>query len=201
MTPLVKICGLKRPEDAALAVSLGATHVGAVRASSSPRALSVGEAKAIFDAAGPRATKVLLFKGAAVDDVVDDAGTAGADFVQLYSAGDDDVRRVVSAGFGVLRVHDMVDSLPSFPTPPTERTLALLDVGGGGSGRRFDWNLLGGESPAFTFIAGGITPDNVEELLAHRPYGIDLSSGVESEPGVKDKVKLQRLFEKVKAFS
>jgi indole-3-glycerol phosphate synthase/phosphoribosylanthranilate isomerase len=201
MKPLVKICGLKRPEDAALAVSLGATHVGAVRAQSSPRAVTIEEARAIFDAAGPRATKVLLFKGAEIETVVAEARAAGADCVQLYSARSEQVRRIASEGLGVLRVYDVVDSLPALESPPTGRTSALFDVGGGGSGRRFDWSLLGAEAPAFTFIAGGITPENVTELLGRRPYGIDLSSGVEIAPGVKDGEKLRRLFARVEELS
>jgi phosphoribosylanthranilate isomerase len=76
-------------------------------------------------------------------------------------------------------------------------TPALLDVGGGGSGRSFDWDLLGTEAPPFTFVAGGIRPENVEALLEHRPYGIDLASGVESEPGVKDEEKLRELFDRI----
>lgn len=201
MKPLVKICGLTRPEDAELAASLGATHVGAVLAPSSPRRLSVQQAKSVFGVAG--AKRVLVFKDVPIEDVVRDAEAAGADFVQLYSASEDDVHRVTAEGLGVLRVYDVSEStsaLPRFSLPPTERTPALLDVGGGGSGRRFDWNVLGGTAPTFTFIAGGIQPGNVEEILAHRPYGIDLSSGVESAPGVKDPEKLRALFERIESF-
>jgi phosphoribosylanthranilate isomerase len=70
----------------------------------------------------------------------------------------------------------------------------VLDVAAGGSGRRFDWALLGGRAPYATFIAGGITPDNVGALLRHAPWGIDVSSGVESAPGVKDGGRLKALF-------
>ncbi len=91
-------------------------------------------------------------------------------------------------------------SLPRFEPPPTEAQPALLDVGGGGSGRCFDWTLLGERAPPATFIAGGIRPDNVRALLKYRPYGIDLASGVESAagvPGEKDEAKLRALFEEV----
>lgn len=203
MKPLVKICGLKRVEDAELAVHLGATHIGVVQTPTSPRAASVDEARAIFEASAGRATRVLVCRDLAIEDVARDAKASGCDWVQLYHAVDADVERLETEGFRVLRVHDMRESssaLPALSPAPTERRPALLDVGGGGSGRRFDWALLGDRAPAFTWIAGGVRPDNVEELLAHRPHGLDLASGVESAPGVKDGEKLRSLFARIDTF-
>jgi phosphoribosylanthranilate isomerase len=198
--PLVKICGLKRVEDAELAVSLGADLIGCVRTPGSPRRVSLDEARALFEAAGSSAARVLVFRDRALEEVLSDARAAGADWVQLYGASDSDVRRAEQAGLGVLRVYGMSErarALPAFAAEPSAERPALLDVGGGGSGRSFDWALLGAEAPAFTFVAGGIRPDNVEALFEHHPYGIDLSSGVEREPGVKDGGKLRALFEKI----
>ncbi len=200
MRPLVKICGLKRVEDAEIAVSLGANLVGAVRTPSSPRRVSVDEARALFSRIGSNAARVLVFRDVPLEEVLSDARASGADWVQLYHASDSDVRRVESEGLRVLRVYDLSEAtrrLPAFAAEPSAGRPALLDVGGGGSGRSFDWGLLGGAAPAFTFIAGGIRPENVAELLEHRPYGIDLSSGVEREPGVKDEAKLRRLFDRI----
>lgn len=201
--PLVKICGLKRVEDAELAVSLGATHVGVVRARSSPRVASIQQAKAIFDAVSSKATKVLVFRDVAIDQVAEDAAATGADWIQLYGAAESDLIRLTSEGFRVLRVYGMSaesTALPQFSFDPSEDQPVLLDVGTGGSGRRFDWSLLNEAAPPFTFIAGGIRPENIEELLQHRPYGIDLASGVESGPGVKDEGKLQELFHRIERF-
>lgn len=200
MRPLVKICGLKRVEDAELAVSLGASFVGAVRASDSPRRASVEEARAIFSRVGSKAARVLVFRDYEVEDVLSDARASGADWVQLYHPSRSHVRRVESEGFRVLQVYTMSEDarqLPPFAREPAEDRPALFDVSGGGSGRSFDWSLLGGEAPGFTFIAGGIRPENVEGLLEHHPYGIDLSSGVEREPGVKDEGKLRALFDRI----
>jgi phosphoribosylanthranilate isomerase len=200
MRPLVKICGLKRVEDAELAVSLGANLVGAVRTPSSPRRVTLDEARALFSRIGSGAARVLVFRDVPLETVLSDARAAGADWVQLYDASDSEVRQVESEGLRVLRVYDLSEvsrRLPEFPVEPAADRPALLDVGGGGSGRRFDWRLLGGEAPAFTFIAGGIRPENVEELLDHRPYGIDLASGVERQPGVKDEAKLRQLFDRI----
>ncbi len=200
MKPLVKICGLKRAEDAELAVTLGADLVGAVRTKSSPRCVSLPEAREIFSTIGSNAGRVLVFRDIPLGDALEDAHAAGADWVQLYDASDGDVRRARDEGFRVLRVYTMTEvarKLPEFEPAPRAETPSLLDVGGGGSGRRFDWGLLGTEAPPFTFIAGGIRPENVEDLLEHRPYGIDLSSGVEKEPGVKDGDKLRDLFDRI----
>ena len=200
MRPLVKICGLKRVEDAELAVSLGASFIGAVRASGSPRAVSLGEASDLFATVGSNAARVLVFRDTAAEEVLKEARAAGADWVQLYGSSDSDVRLLEGEGLRVLRVYGLREgakALPAFAGKPSESRPALLDVGGGGSGRRFDWGLLGAEAPPFTFVAGGIGPENVEDLLERRPYGIDLSSGVEREPGVKDEGLLRRLFDRI----
>lgn len=200
MKTLVKICGVTLPDDARLAVSLGATHIGAVRSESSPRAVSAEQARDVFAAVDGKAETVFVFKDVPLPRVLEDAKRSGARGVQLYDASDDDVRTVALAGFRVYRVYPMApdsSELPQFDPPPTEERPALLDVGGGGSGRSFDWSILGERAPDLTFIAGGIRPDNVRTLLSHRPWGIDLASGVESRPGVKDARKLEALFEEV----
>ena len=200
MKPLIKICGLTRPDDARLAVALGATHIGAVRTESSPRWVSAARARDVFAAAEGNAETVFVFKDIPLRQVIEDALVSGAGGVQLYDPSDEDVRAVASEGYRVYRVYRVEQDssrLPRFEPPPTEAQPALLDVGGGGSGRRFDWTLLGERAPPATFIAGGIRPDNVRALLKHRPYGIDLASGVESAPGVKDETKLRALFAEV----
>ncbi|HXV60348.1 MAG TPA: phosphoribosylanthranilate isomerase [Vicinamibacteria bacterium] len=200
MTPLVKICGLRCVEDAKLAVSLGATHVGAVRAPSSPRRASLGEARAIFDAVSGTAERVLVFKDVPLAVLVDEARTTRADAVQLYDHDDEVVRTLESEGLRVYRVYRVdprFTALPEIAPEPSDERPAVLDVGGGGSGRAFDWGLLGERAPRATFIAGGIGPRNVRELMTRKPYGIDLATGVESAPGVKDEVKLREFFEEV----
>lgn len=202
MKPLVKICGLMRPQDARLASELGATHVGVVRAPSSPRCASLAEARAIFDAAG-EAARVLVFKGVPVARVLDDARRVRAG-AQIYGFEEADALWLESEGIRVYRVFRMsADSraLPRLAPAPTAARPAMLDVGGGGSGKRFDWRLLGERAPDATFVAGGVSPDNVSELLRYRPYGIDLSSGVESTPGVKDPALLHALFERIQEVS
>lgn len=200
MRPYVKICGLTRPKDARLAVSLGATHIGAVRVSSSPRCVSLAQAKAVFEAAGAGTETVLVCGTVPLAQAIDDAVACGARAVQLYGARPDDLTAAKAAGLSLFRSLDMEESsevLPTLEPPPTDTHPAVLDVGGGGSGRRFDWTILGRRAPRATFIAGGIRPNNVRDLLTYEPYGIDLSSGVESAPGIKDAQKLGALFDEV----
>ena len=71
----------------------------------------------------------------------------------------------------------------------------MFDVGGGGSGRAFDWRILGERAPERAFIAGGLRPENIGRLLPFRPWGVDVSSGIESAPGVKDPERLRRFFD------
>ena len=200
MRPFVKICGITRPEDAVLAASLGATHIGAVRSPTSPRGVSVEKARAIFESVSDRVETVFVFRGVTIEEVLEDAAAAGVGSVQLYDAAEANVRAAEAVGLRVYRVFGMEENseiLPMLDPPPSLEHPALLDVGGGGSGRRFDWALLGARAPKATFIAGGIGPGNVRELLSYEPYGIDLASGIESAPGVKDESKLRALFEEV----
>lgn len=196
----VKICGLRRVEDARLAIELGATHVGCVRAPSSPRRGPLDEVSAVFEAVRGRATTVLVAKGLSFGAMLREAHDTGAEAVQLYDFSSEEVEALESEGLVVYRVYGLGErsrKLPPIEPSPTERGPAVLDVGGGGSGRSFDWSILGERAPGATFIAGGIRPDNVRQLLERRPFGIDLSSGVESAPGIKDPSKLRSLFREV----
>lgn len=202
MRPMVKICGLTRPEDARLAAELGATHVGCVLVTSSPRWVSAEQARAVFEAAGNDVEHVLVFKGAPLDGIRGASRIAGTRSVQLYEYASEEADLLVSEGFRVFRVHSVAcdaGELPRLSPPPTVEGPAVLDVGGGGSGNVFPWRILGGRAPDATFIAGGIRPGNVVDLLEHRPYGLDVSSGVERAPGLKDPEALERLFERLES--
>lgn len=200
MKPLVKICGLTRPEDARLAVELGATHLGVVLAPASPRRVTLEQARRVFEAGGDSVRHVLVFKGEPAANVLRLAGEVGTRDVELFDATEEDARLVEDRGFTVYRVYPVppdADRLPPFVRTPTAEEPAVLDTSGGGTGRVFPWALLGRKAPPATFIAGGITPANVRELLEHRPYGLDLSSGVESAPGIKHPARLALFFRRL----
>jgi phosphoribosylanthranilate isomerase len=194
MKPRVKICGLVRADDVDLAVDLGATHLGFVLAADSPRALTADAAVALA-ARARGAQPVLVFRRSDAAHVLACVARTGVRCVQLPAAEERTCALVAASGVRVHRAHAVArGTLPALRPTPDEREPALLDVGDGGTGRRFDWTLLGDEAPAHTFVAGGITPDNLPSLLAHRPWGIDLSSGIEEAPGKKDHARLRRLF-------
>jgi indole-3-glycerol phosphate synthase/phosphoribosylanthranilate isomerase len=198
--PFIKICGLTRPEDAELAAKLGATHVGCVVVPSSPRYVDVEQARRVFEAAGDGCRHVLVFKEESPEYIMSGARRAGTSHVQVFGLEEEDARELDAADLTVYRVHELSDDareLPIlFPEPRDDRP-AMLDVRGGGTGRAFSWTLLAPRAPHGIFIAGGVRPDNVSALMTFLPYGIDLSSGVESSPGIKDPEKLRLFFEEL----
>lgn len=190
---VVKICGVRRVEDAVRAAELGARFIGCVLAPDSPRCATLDEVRAIRDAIDVEV--VLVFRRPTVDEVVRACETTDVLRVQPHGGPNE----FPIAG---IHVHEVVSlpvdatELPELPEFPEARVQdpTILDVGRGGTGTSFDWSLLAPRAPDDVLIAGGITPDNVRELLVFSPFGIDVSSGVESAPGIKDHAALERLF-------
>src|SRR3989304_1667948 len=161
MKALVKICGLTRPEDARLAVRLGATHVGCVMGADSPRCASVEQARSVFRAAGDGVRHVLVFRQEAPETILEMARGIGTTDVQLHDMREEDALLLEREGmtvYRVLRGHSEGGELPVLSPQPTPERPMLLDVGGGGSGRAFRWAILGDEAPLRGFIAGGFGP-------------------------------------------
>lgn len=204
MRPRVKICGLRRVEDAELALALGAHALGCVLAADSPRRATRAQARALAAFARDRAPLVLVFRGERSEEVRAACAQTGTRDVQLHGAPQEEIAALEQEGLRCWRVYPLdaeALALPALDPPPDARCPALLDCGRGGSGRAFDWSLLGERGPEFTYVAGGITPENVGALLAHRPWGIDCSSGVERSPGEKDPERLRALFRALEAVA
>lgn len=205
----VKFCGLTRPADAGAASRLGASYVGVILASG-PRLLTPDVAREVLDAARlPRSPKsarrVGVFASASADDIASVASHLDLDVVQLHAdpaAADVDAVRSRFGGevWAVVRLEGNV-------LPPEAESLAVaadaivLDakVPGalGGTGRTLDWRGLSGaiaplRSAARLVLAGGLTPENVRAAIATiHPDVVDVSSGVESAPGIKDQVRMR----------
>lgn len=197
MRPRVKICGVRRVADAQLAVELGATHIGCVLAVDSPRCATLEEARELAAALAGTAQMILVFRNPQAQDVAEVSTATGIANVQVHGVDEEFYASLETRGLIVHRVHSLspgTTELPHLQPVPTEECPSFLDVGRGGAGQAFDWNILRGRVPHATFIAGGVTPDNVSALVGHQPWGVDLSSGVESAPGVKDPEKLKHLF-------
>lgn len=197
----VKICGLRRAEDAVLALELGADYLGIVLAEDSPRCATRDQASRIVRLATNRAPVVLVFRGQDDASVVDASQSLGVRRVQVHGADAVRCARLASMGLLPIPVHAVASDaqvLPAFGQAPSVEQPALLDGGRGGAGTQFAWSLLGDRAPHAVLIAGGLNPDNVSELLRLTPWGIDVSSGIEREPGVKDVKLMKQLFEIVR---
>ena len=198
----VKICGLTNPDDAALVTRYGPTHVGCLMVQDSPRGIEPSQAKEVFAAAGRGITPVLVFKSEKPEAVKAISKEVGTKHVQLHAYAEVDAEALESAGLIVYRVFDVPagsNMLPPIIPQPTAKRPALLDVSGGTTGITFPWEILGSDAPLGTFISGGVRPENVSALLTHRPWGIAVSAGIEIKPGLKDKDRVQLLFETLEA--
>jgi phosphoribosylanthranilate isomerase len=201
MRSVVKICGLRRLADAELSMVLGADYLGCVVARDSPRRATIDEVSRIAEAARGRATVVLVFRESTVEEILRACDATSVRRVQIHGTNPVACRMLRFDGITVhpvFRVRAGATRLPRLDPAPTPNFPAILDGGSGGAGETFSWDLLEMGCPKFTFIAGGITPDNVTELLAYRPFGIDVSSGLEAAHGIKDPSKMRCLFDRLR---
>ena len=204
MRPRVKICGVRRLEDALLAAELGADAVGFVFWPQSPRFIDPYRARAIASQLPPFLTTVGVFVDQPADFVNGVADLLALSAVQFhgheassdYARSSHRVIKAVAVGDSFDRVRDL-DALPSHVT-------ALLDahdpIKRGGTGKAIDWTIAADAARRRRVIlSGGLQPGNVQAALsAVRPYAVDVSSGVESAPGIKDPDKLRAFFEAVR---
>jgi phosphoribosylanthranilate isomerase len=200
----VKICGITRREDAEAAVSAGADALGFVFWPASPRYIDPFRARAMASALPPFVTPIGVFVDQPAEYVNGVASLAHLGAVQLHGEEDIDyvrtMNRPVVKAFGLHGdAQAAVDGLEMWPV----RVLVLLDVHDpvrrGGTGRTIDWTAAAEVARRRRVVlAGGLTADNVGEAIARvRPFGIDVSSGVEAAPGIKDHGRLKALFEAV----
>lgn len=194
----VKVCGITRPEDAELAVELGAWAIGFILWPGSKRAADPAVAAGLSAALRRRVERVGVFVNATLDEIAHAVDALGLSHVQLH--GDEGPafcaevgRRTGAKVIKAIRVASGADfiDLDRYHTD-----LHLLDAAArghyGGSGRTWDWGLAGTRRRRVPVIlSGGLTAENVAAgIAAVRPYAVDVASGVEAAPGVKDPDKL-----------
>ena len=199
MTVPVKICGITRPEDAELAARLGAAWVGFIFWPHSPRFVEPETAAAILAGLPPHVGGVGVFVDQAVDEVNAVADTVGLGAVQLHGHESAEMcrqcrRRVIKA---VRLPGNGAGDDPGAVWPGATILVDAFDpVRMGGTGRRVDWTRaarLARRRPLM--LSGGLRAENVADAVRQvAPYGLDVSSGVESEPGVKDPHRLRAFF-------
>jgi len=195
----VKICGLTREEDVVLAGALGAHWVGINFAKGSSRRVDVPRGRALAAAAPAGVIRVGVFVDESPEEIRRAIDEVPLDAVQVHRPlrpEDFDLPRPILA---VVAVSDR-----AVPAPPPEdlgRCQAVLfDAPQGGGGRAFDWSVLDGRRfAAPVLLAGGLDAGNVAGAIARvRPAGVDVASGVESSPGVKDPARMQAFFRAVR---
>ena len=200
----IKICGLTREEDVSFCADRGADFMGLIFVPSTPRFIEPERAAAITAQVRTREQRpriVGVFRDSSPEYVKEIASLVELDLVQLHGGESDEVVREI--GLPVIKTFRVGDSLQSVTGHPSAEWF-LFDTyeerRAGGTGRRFDWSLLANypRTKPF-FLSGGLAPDNIAAAISLvRPDAIDVSSGVESEPGVKDHEKLENLFHRVR---
>lgn len=204
MDNLVKICGLSTPETLDAALSAGADMVGFVRYPKSPRHVSLNLGHRLALQAKGRAQRVVLLVNPGDEDVAQAVEAINPDLIQLHGSETPArvaeirsmVKRPVMKALGVAEPSDLqalspyagADHILLDAKPP--RTAEALP---GGNGVSFDWGLLNGLDRKVSFmLSGGLNPDNVAEAIRlTKPRAVDVSSGVESGPGLKDPARIE----------
>jgi len=196
----VKVCGVTRLDDAIAAVEAGASAVGFVFWPESPRFVDPYRARAITAKLPPFVTAVGLFVNQPAGYVNGVASLVRLGAVQLH--GDETPEFAASVTAPVIKALP-VEHADGWP----EATTLLLDVHDpvkrGGTGRVIDWSAAAAVAAhRRVLLAGGLTPDNVADAIARvRPFGVDVSSGVERAPGIKDHARIRALFEAIHGTS
>jgi phosphoribosylanthranilate isomerase len=201
----VKICGFTRHEDAAGAIALGVDAVGLVFCEASPRSVSVEQAAAIVAVVPPFTAVVGLFVDAESQWIHEVCRRIRIDVLQFH--GDEPPDFCISFAkpyIKAIRMRPEVDVNREARTH-TRAAGLLLDAYQpgvkGGTGLSFDWSRVGSGCSLPLILAGGLTPDNVRDALEiARPYAVDVSSGVETDKGVKDSHKMAAFMREIYRF-
>jgi phosphoribosylanthranilate isomerase len=204
MSTRVKICGITNPADAQAAMDAGADAIGFIFYEKSPRYVALKTAAEISKQLPPFIMRVGVFVNPPEDFLLRAMTEAGLTMLQFHG----DETPAFSVQFGLMsmkafRVHgpETLEQIPQYQTHAY-----LLDAYSsttlGGTGEKFNWDLAV-EAQKFgkpIFLAGGLTPENVADAIRKvRPFGVDVSSGVESAPGKKDHAKVKAFIAAAKA--
>jgi phosphoribosylanthranilate isomerase len=198
----VKICGITNVSDALAAADYGADAVGFVLYKSSPRYIDQSAVKNIISQLPPFVTTVGVFADGTEKEVLSTVEECGLDVIQLQ--GDepaDYCRRLGSRVIKAIRVRDKFSLNRMIPYKVRAFVLDTYREGElGGTGRTFDWSLaVDAKKFGKIILAGGLTPENIGPAIEQvRPYGVDVSTGVEERLGKKDHSKLKRFIETAK---
>jgi phosphoribosylanthranilate isomerase len=196
---MVKICGITRREDAESAVAYGAAAIGFIFWPDSPRFIDPYRARRIAAVLPPFVSTVGVFVNQPKDYIDGVANVVRLSVIQLH--GDEPPSFAALLSRPVLKAVTGIDAPTLGIWPP--RVTLLVDahdpIRRGGTGAGADWTAAASLArQRRVVLAGGLTPDNVADAIAAvHPFGIDVSSGVESSPGIKDQRRIAALFEAI----
>ncbi|HUZ08382.1 MAG TPA: phosphoribosylanthranilate isomerase [Candidatus Paceibacterota bacterium] len=205
MSVKVKICGITNLADAQAAAETGADALGFNFCEKSPRCVSLKTAAAISTQVPPFVMRVGVFVDAEADFILRAIGEAGLTMLQFH--GDEQPEFCTQFGLMSMKAFRICDekSLAELPNYQTDAYLldAFSPQARGGTGEKFNWDLAV-EAQKFgkpIFLAGGLTPENVADAVRKvQPFGVDVSSGVESAPGKKDHAKVKAFIKTAKSI-
>jgi phosphoribosylanthranilate isomerase len=202
----IKICGITRAEDAISASEEGADAIGLVFYPASKRAVNIKSATAIIQVLPPFITKVGLFVNASAETVKSVLKEVNLDLLQFHGEeAQEDCLLYNKPFIKAVKVKEGIDIYNQ--SRIYDKSLGiLLDsfVPGvpGGTGETFNWKLVPDNIEKPIILAGGLNPENVCYAIDRiRPYAVDVSGGVESEPGIKDRIKMKNFIKSVRDSS
>ena len=198
----VKICGITCAEDAIQAMHMGADIIGLNFYAPSPRYLSIEQAAEVTVQLSAYVNLAGVFVNASHDTIRAAIRACRLDWVQLHGDESPDFCRQFSSDeVKIMKAFRVRDEKDIEATQDYSVDAVLLDAFHpekyGGTGLTFDWNLVQ-RTEKRVFLAGGINPDNAAQAVRLGVYGIDVCSGVESQPGRKDHAKMQALFDNIR---
>ena len=201
MPTRVKICGITRAEDVQLAIEFGASALGFNFYAPSPRYITAEAAREIIRAVPPLVMAVGIFADeTSTEAVLKVARAAGVSAIQLHGLG---IGNGLDWPLPLIRAISVDENFVPEQLQGNRDSAILLDASHptlkGGTGRTIDWaKAREATRYARVILAGGLTPENVCEAVRQvRPFAVDVASGVESSPGIKDAVKLRTFFDAV----
>ena len=201
MQTRIKICGIKHLDDALKAVECGADAIGLIFVEKSPRYASLTDARLIAESLPPFVTVVGLFMNPTEEEVREALKVVPINLLQFHGEESPAFCDQFDTPYiKVLRMRENVNII-AFAQEYSNASGILLDTyheKGGGSGESFDWNLIPEEVSFPLILAGGLNPENVAAAIEKvKPYAVDVSSGVESGPAVKDHKKIEQFIKEV----
>lgn len=194
----VKICGIMKEEDAQYVSQIGADFIGFLFAPSKRRIAPV-HAKRLASYVSEKTKLVGVFVDEPVQNIIEIAQYVGLDYIQLH--GNEPASVAEALPYPVMKAFN-INTVTPFEIKNYPCQYYLLDSPGGGTGKTFNWEILDnlGIDKSKLFVAGGLHPNNVEEAVTvMKPFGVDVSSGVETN-GEKDQHKIQQFIQNSKSI-